>query len=273
MRTVEEKAKAYDDALELAKEILKTRCITGTNGAFYRKDIEDMFPELAESEDEKIRKEIIDHVRGIRNVTESGAERSMKWLAWLEKQGEQKPVERKHIGMDLDEDKMTPFQKEVFNIVDLSQEEEKGLSNICDKLLSLAAQELEQKPAKTPQWMIDFLNKFRSNFGHAVDHDERRDIESRLLCIKQWIEGHPNIEQKPVEWSEEDEKKRNTLIGYIVSKNELGLEYADWLKSIRPQSHWKPSEEHLDALMSAIQNLYACKEKNLLLDIYEQLKG
>ena len=41
-----------------------------------------------ESEDEKIRKEIIDHVRGIRNVTESGAERTMKWLAYLEKQGE-----------------------------------------------------------------------------------------------------------------------------------------------------------------------------------------
>ena len=63
----------------------------------------------------------------------------------FEKQGEQKPVENK--GMDLVEEEMTPFQKKVFCIVDTSIEEEQGLSNICNELLALAIQEIEQKPA------------------------------------------------------------------------------------------------------------------------------
>ena len=51
-------------------------------------------PELQESDDERIRKELITHCRNIRCVTEEGAERIAKWLAWLEKQGEQKSVDK-----------------------------------------------------------------------------------------------------------------------------------------------------------------------------------
>ena len=50
------------------------------------------FPELKESEDEKIRKELITHCRNTRCVTEEGAERIATWISWLEKQGEQNPV-------------------------------------------------------------------------------------------------------------------------------------------------------------------------------------
>ena len=38
------------------------------------------------------------------------------------------------------------------------------------------------------------------------------------------------------------------------------------------QSHWKPSDEQLEALLDSIQGFYACKDKSLLLDLYEQLK-
>lgn len=58
-------------------------------------------------------------------------------------QGEQKPAENK--GMNLVEKEMTPFQKKVFCIVDTTIEEEQGLSNICNELLALAVQEIEQK--------------------------------------------------------------------------------------------------------------------------------
>ena len=85
----------YKEALEKAKEILKTRCITGTNGAFYRKDIEDMFPELQESEEEKIRKWIIDDIRfNMNNEPLNNSEyrkKAEKAIDWLERQGEPNP--------------------------------------------------------------------------------------------------------------------------------------------------------------------------------------
>ena len=52
--------------------------------------LESLFPELKESEDERTRKEI---VRFIRMEVEDEIVGN-KWLAWLDKQGEQKPIER-----------------------------------------------------------------------------------------------------------------------------------------------------------------------------------
>lgn len=56
--------------------------------------------------------------------------------------------------------------------------------------------------------------------------------------------------EQPTAWSEEDELKRSTLI-HVVKKQQgsaifeglLPEELIDWLKSLRPQKQWKPSEE------------------------------
>lgn len=60
-----------------------------------RTALETVLPELKESEDERIRQELITHCRNTRCVTEEGAERIAKWIAWLEKQGEQEPIKWK----------------------------------------------------------------------------------------------------------------------------------------------------------------------------------
>ena len=89
--TQEEKAKRYDEVLAMAKECLKDGTITSTATGY----IETIFPELKKSEDESI-------IRDICVVLESSATRIFKekgqmpvWydraIAWLEKQGEQKP--------------------------------------------------------------------------------------------------------------------------------------------------------------------------------------
>ena len=84
MKTIEEKAKAYDEALKRAKDALNDGTISNNTIAY----LQDIFPELAESEDEKIRKELIEHIK------------ANKWadyvlfqkfspddvIAWLEKQ-------------------------------------------------------------------------------------------------------------------------------------------------------------------------------------------
>ena len=84
--TIEEKAKAYDEALKKAKDILAYKEVR-------QEDIEYLFPELAEPEDERIRKVLIDYFNDFHLQTFAGLN-PKKILAWLEKQGEQKLADK-----------------------------------------------------------------------------------------------------------------------------------------------------------------------------------
>ncbi len=83
--TLEEKARAYDEALERAKMFHSHMVSDGIRCA-----VEEIFPELAESEDERIRKALIEMVHDTTcdelwvdyNIHKEEA------LAWLERQGE-----------------------------------------------------------------------------------------------------------------------------------------------------------------------------------------
>lgn len=169
--------KKYKEALERARQFSEHPLQEDSSNI-----VEYIFPELAESKDEKIRKELSFFLKeaGYNHnlLTKTPYDDFKRWADWFEKQGEQKPIE----------------------------------------------------------WSGRIGSK------HA---------EGKL---KELIEKR--IEQKPVEWSEEDVRKLNTLIGYIVSKNELGLNYADWLKSLRPQKHWRPTEEQISALEWQLNNTY-----------------
>ena len=94
------------------------------------------------------------------------------------------------------------------------------------------------------------------------------------------------------EWSKEDEKRVKQLIydteairaGYEKRKESLGDDFNDelikdcdeqinWLKSLRPS--WKPSEEHLSALLAVFNdpdNIGSQTCQLALTDLYEQLK-
>lgn len=86
--SLEDKAQRYDEAIKVAKSKIKN----DKNHVLYEDDIIEIFPELKESKDEKIRKEIINYFecqsrdeperKGIHN----------RWIDWVEKQGEQKPL-------------------------------------------------------------------------------------------------------------------------------------------------------------------------------------
>ena len=84
MMTIEEKAKRYEEAIERAraKYAMKDQPI--------HQDLVDIFHELAESEDEKIRKEIINYFKCQSRDEPSRKDTHNRWIAWLEKQGEQK---------------------------------------------------------------------------------------------------------------------------------------------------------------------------------------
>ena len=77
----------------------------------------------------------------------------------------QKPAENK--GMNLVEEKMTPFQKKVFCIIDTTIEEEQGLKQVCDELLRLAHDESMQKPA----WSEEDENRVNRLIAYFEDKE------------------------------------------------------------------------------------------------------
>ena len=85
--TIEEKAKAYDEALELMMD-----CEPDENG-YVHVWPEDIFSELKVSNDERIRKELIDFVSRL-----AGFPDCKRFTDWLEKQGEQKRIDKIQLG-------------------------------------------------------------------------------------------------------------------------------------------------------------------------------
>lgn len=88
--TQEEKARAYDEALKQAK-FYHGNCPSEPE----RKKLEKMFPVLHENEDERIRRELIEFIqwsedRGMTRHDFHQAKRPSEWIAYLEKQKEQK---------------------------------------------------------------------------------------------------------------------------------------------------------------------------------------
>lgn len=88
--TQKEKADAYDEALIRAKDALSSGVINRNVAAL----IQHIFPELKESESEKIRKGIIECVKG--NMPDNDSRK--KYIAWLEKQGKEYVKQKFHGG-------------------------------------------------------------------------------------------------------------------------------------------------------------------------------
>ena len=79
--SIEEKAKRYDEAIKRTKEY-------AIDGYLDAVAVNDIFPELAESEDERIRKEIISYLKRRLKIDSSIPAAIGYWIAWLEKQGD-----------------------------------------------------------------------------------------------------------------------------------------------------------------------------------------
>ena len=85
--SIEEKAKRYDEAkARMSRAYNSNRCTIDF--------INEIFPELKENEDERIKEEIISHLQYLSKYCSESMPNVDKWIAWLEKQGEQKPVDK-----------------------------------------------------------------------------------------------------------------------------------------------------------------------------------
>jgi len=284
--SIEQKARAYDEALEKAKDFYKG--YKQRDNQLYADDLETIFPELKESEDEKIRKSIIGYLKECRNNTRSEVmlDEYAKWISWLEKQGEQKSTDKIEpkfkVGDTVTVKPMSchgkVFKGEPFKIVDIIED-----NYVSDdgKTYSISLQDgwelVQQKPA---EWSEEDERTYRGlhNLIYSTPYcNSRKKLSDFLKSLKDRV-------QPKQEWAEEDEKCIRLSIDIIDSALRAGFcvqldrdRCIDWLKSIKQRYTWKPSEEQITWLYRAADD--ASKDSrmkqilNELLSDLKKLKG
>ena len=134
---------------------------------------------------------------------------------------------------------------------------------------------VEQKPAWSEEDMkmvesiitdIKYCKKaYNNNSYHENEIGWLKSIKDRI------------IPQPKQEWSEEDEGIKETIIEELElvkkSLDEVNYEgydkLIDWLKSLRPQPQWKPSDEQMERLKGTINSL---PHQEVLYSLYQDLK-
>ena len=200
------------------------------------KAIQTLIPELreSESEDERVRKALIDLVCTVGEYYLPKLEARNKMLDYLEKQKEQKPC------WNPTEEDVALFNKAITTNASLSPQERAKLDIIRMKFKHRPViEQKEQKP-------VDY------------DHEMWKNCEANFEGGKKEVIDHPEKYglQKPAEWSEEDEKKLERvddllwmLDDYISNdcsiceertarlRDEIHNELFPWLEFLRPQYH------------------------------------
>lgn len=172
-----------------------------------------IFPELKESEDEKIRKELITHCRNTRCVTEEGAERIAKWIDWFEKQDPKKHEEE---------------IEKAYKTADEVQYK-RGYEDAVKEMEKQGEQKPDDKVEpkfKVGDWVvvsttkgdrvvqIAYVEYFKDGYPSYITTEGRwfgNETKARLLTDKDvetitLPESKVIVHQKPAEWSEENEE-------------------------------------------------------------------
>ena len=161
----------YKQAVKKIKDLFNEGEQKGFTIITYRKDFEKIFPELKESEDERIRKAILELVRQSSEVLDRQNQNNM--IAWLEKQGEQKPTEWKQENRE----ELTEFENAMMHIGDSFFGENAGLDpnntvtikEQAELLLELVpSKEWSEEDERNLQGIIDEIN---ANKNNAPDYD------------------------------------------------------------------------------------------------------
>lgn len=342
--TQEEKAKRYDEAVCKMKEI-----ITMDNTPTIPREIgEYLFPELKESEDEKIKKEIINYI----NFADSNNllriddyEKKKGWIAWLEKQstpqvrtglewvntiddacdkryaeeyahgeycheqsfkwGFQEGVdwlEKQGESTDINPSEFDLRLNKLLKQFETLPKEElvSSLSFYLNVVQNDGTYKAEEKQGEQPRYSIGdvlcdksctTLNKdAQPNFEITDIRNGMYICDKRSFPISQQDEYElvaKKIEQKPAEWSEEDEKHLQSIISTLTIPDEkrymltFGLNslyerqsQIRWLNSLRPQNRWKPTKEQMEALhdLNLTGNISYAGQGQVLIELYKQLE-
>jgi len=244
-----------------------------------------------ENEDEKIRKQIIGFFSGryaLCNINTKEA------IAYLEKQKEQNEifdVDKFFVGKDV-----TDFKKELFFLIrgarELKPTDEEIWLNIENQIAPnlidiLQKEQMSHLELKAGKWYICH-RAFCARADHlTVKEGERFQCEKDGI-VKGFVIKEPERyfkecsapepmekERQPVEWSEEDEKRYESCLQRLGTGNPDQQETINskWFKEhIRPQPHWKPSEEQMEALSDAYVEARTFKMADILESLHQDLE-
>ena len=261
--TQEEKAKAYDEALKKAKDFYKG--YKQRDNQLYADDLESIFPELKESEDEKIKNSLKKCLESLRD--------DAKWsnfygssfesiFAWIEKQGEQKENATRYKiakylkDLILDQSQrgfpMLDYEGRIEEEVDfiiniakneLKKEKQGEQETFCDKCIKEHPSNSCQDITELGKCAVENEQKLDEN---VIEKEDMTEYNKGFECGKQRVLKYPEDFDlcKSHAWSEEDEKMLLRLIAHFdwhgntrFTKEDC-QEATNWLKSIRPQNSW-----------------------------------
>lgn len=129
------------------------------------------------------------------------------------------------------------------------------------------------------EMMIKFIKEQLLNIKKTIT--ENYELDAKLTKAIDWLEKQG--EQKPA-WSEEDEDmlyKVTAILNRLCAKGEEFIwspktleKLFFWLQNLKPQSHWKPSDRELGAILVAIgdEKQKGSNVAKELRNIYQQLK-
>jgi hypothetical protein len=265
--SIEEKAKAYDERLEKAQKWYDINTNKG-----YKSIFEDIFPELKESEDERIMRCI-----GM-CLTDANEQRFIDYnislkdcLDWLEKQGEKDEeilvlkdqIESLHAARKA--------MKETYKI-ELKKQGEQNPAN----------KEYTFKAIPRLLEMIQPTDRAKSYCQKLIDSLEQEGYitDAKIVsdCLKQMngekVAMATMDEQKPA-WSEEDEEiieKCIEAIRHSCYSHFTKIKVEKFLESLRPHNTWKPSDEQMNTLEYYMHTLVCNEHKEVLFGLYSDLK-
>jgi len=176
--SIEEKAKAYDIAVK------KIEMLLGSGSSCSREELEHVFPQLKESEYERVRKEILQELKESEDSIILSPFKRDRWIAWLESQGEKTETDVQEV-----------YGETLFKIATvLSQYEDKEgspLEKIREIMVdgSLSAIDVEEKNKKIEQNSA-WSEEDKENISMLIDLVESKEESMEVkIELSAWLKS------------------------------------------------------------------------------------
>lgn len=192
------------------------------------------------------------------------------------------------LGTDsLDDIELLMEFERVFGIK-IPDEEMTGVVTVGDVINGLAARfgVVAEDKIKEEEWSNEderMLKAIIGGLGCIQKAGCERFGGEEMSDVILWIKNRFKFlcPQPKQDWSEEDERMLEPIISDLrelcncETDEELISDYEDriaWLESLRPQPHWKPSEEQMEALSDACVEISTFKKGKILESLYNDLE-
>jgi hemerythrin len=266
--SIEQKAKAYDEAIERANSLLSSNELG--NAWIYK-----LLPELKESEDEKIKEELKKVLDECLNVRPQIVEETqyIRLIDWLEKHTD---TDNKFIRMR--ETKPKDISEFLARLTDVEQE---FLWEHIAKIRELDKEEKNHADKVGPKFKVgDTVKDPYGDLYHITEiiDDSYKTDDGRFILFKnQEVYTLFNF----TAWSEEDDRMYNRIVSFIPQHltAESYTACINWFKDLKDrvqsQSQWKPSDEQMRALsdINLTGSISYAGQGQELVNLYNDLKN